>query len=176
VSSLICAHCQACQPERGPLARNGNEFVTCPECGHDRDTGESFESWKSRPSIELSDEDEYPLAFDDFDKDAHETTSPGKKHDQGKPQWDLVPWAAQGEVVEVLTFGADKYGPENWRQVDNSRRRYFAAALRHTIAWFKGEKRDPESGLHHLAHAICCLLFLLEKELGETDEHESKLQ
>lgn len=86
----------------------------------------------------------------------------GKKYDQGKPQWNLLPWLAVEEVVKVLTFGAKKYAPDNWRRVADARNRYSAAALRHISAFMRGEEQDPETGLHHLAHATCCLLFLLE--------------
>ena len=53
------------------------------------------------------------------------------------------------------------YGPDNWRRVTDAKNRYFAAMVRHITAWWGGEKFDPESGLHHLAHAGCCLLFLM---------------
>lgn len=86
----------------------------------------------------------------------------GKKLDAGKARWDLLPWKATGAIVDVLTFGAKKYSPNNWRKVPEARDRYLAAAMRHLVAWADGEKRDPESGLHHLAHAGCCILFLLE--------------
>ena len=90
-------------------------------------------------------------------------TEPGAKHDQGKARYDLLPFKALEEIVLVLTFGANKYASNGWRQVPEWRRRYFAACLRHLVAWFfKGETRDPESGLHHLAHAACCVLFMLE--------------
>jgi hypothetical protein len=83
------------------------------------------------------------------------------KHDSEKPRWDLLPFDAIGAVVRVLTFGARKYAPDNWRTVPESRRRYFSAAQRHLAAWWQGERTDPESGEHHLAHAACCVLFLL---------------
>lgn len=90
----------------------------------------------------------------------------GKKFDDGKARWDLLPLRAAGMVVDVLGFGAAKYGPENWRKVPELRRRYYAAALRHLAAWWMGEKTDPESGLPHLAHAGCCVMFLLEDEVS----------
>lgn len=88
--------------------------------------------------------------------------SPGDKYDAGKPRWDLLPLVGLGRVVDVLTFGAKKYKPDGWRLVADARRRYFAAAMRHMVAWYLGEPRDEESGLPHLAHAACCLLFLCE--------------
>jgi len=41
--------------------------------------------------------------------------------------------------------------------------------LRHLTAWWAGEDLDPESGLHHLAHAACCLMFLLEYTQTHTE-------
>jgi hypothetical protein len=89
------------------------------------------------------------------------SAGPGDKHDDGKARWDLVPDAPLRAVVMVLTYGAKKYAPEGWRQVSEPRRRYYAAAMRHLDAWRGGEILDTESGLPHLAHAACCLLFLL---------------
>lgn len=86
----------------------------------------------------------------------------GVKYDSEKPRWDLLPIEPIEQVVGVLTYGAKKYDDENWRKVANQRSRYYAAALRHIVAWWKGEKLDPESGYHHLAHAMCCLIFLME--------------
>jgi hypothetical protein len=85
----------------------------------------------------------------------------GIKHDSGKQRWDLLPWRVVSEVVNVLTYGARKYGADNWKNVGDARNRYFSAAMRHLTAWREGERNDPESGHHHLAHAMCCLIFLL---------------
>ena len=85
----------------------------------------------------------------------------GNKYDQDKPMWDLLPLRTVGRIVEVLTFGASKYSPGNWKMVPNAKDRYFAALMRHLEQWQAGEKVDKESGLLHLAHAGCCLLFLL---------------
>lgn len=90
----------------------------------------------------------------------------GRKQDGGKPRLDLLPPRAITEIGKVLEFGARKYAPDNWRKVEGWRWRYSGAALRHLFAWLGGEPNDPESGLHHLAHAGCCVLFLLEKEIA----------
>lgn len=84
----------------------------------------------------------------------------GEKHDAGKARWDLMPWEALRPVVVVLGHGAAKYAPDNWRRVPKARDRYFAAALRHLVAWREGEQLDPESREPHLAHALRSLLFL----------------
>ena len=84
----------------------------------------------------------------------------GTKHDEGKASWSLLPFGPVKDIVAVLDYGAKKYSPEGWRRVDNARTRYFNAAMRHLTAWWEGERNDPESGLPHLAHAGCCLLFL----------------
>lgn len=93
--------------------------------------------------------------------------SDGKKLDQDKLRFDLMPALAEEAIVGVLTYGARKYSPDNWRKVPELERRYFAAARRHLSLWQRGEKVDSESGLRHLAHAACCLIFLLEDELAK---------
>lgn len=85
----------------------------------------------------------------------------GAKDDHGKLRFDLVPFEALAAVVRVLDFGAKKYQPDGWRHVAEPRRRYFAATMRHVLAWWAGEVNDAESGEPHLAHAACCILFLL---------------
>lgn len=89
----------------------------------------------------------------------------GVKFDSGKPDWALAQWRTLDAYVRVLTFGARKYAPDNWRKVPNLRARYFAAAMRHVMAWWRGELLDPETGEPHLAHAICCLAFLCELQI-----------
>lgn len=90
------------------------------------------------------------------------------KYDAGKRRWSLLPLVALGLVVDVLEFGARKYAPDGWRSVSNARTRYYDAAMRHLTEWWTGnETADAESGLPHLAHAACCVLFLLALETEE---------
>lgn len=98
------------------------------------------------------------------DKTQSAPPSEGVKADRGKWRFSLLPWGALKEVIHVLEFGANKYAENNWMQVDNHRQRYFDAAIRHLTAWYAGERLDAESGLHHLAHAGCCILFLLARD------------
>lgn len=85
----------------------------------------------------------------------------GRKDDEGKDRWDLLPWKEVGDVVAVLTFGAGHYGADNWKAVPAPRRRYVAAVMRHVVAWQTGERTDATTGRSHLAHAVACLLFLM---------------
>jgi hypothetical protein len=96
----------------------------------------------------------------------------GRKDDSGKRRFDLMPWNALAEVADVLTFGALKYDDNNWQKVPNPRTRYFAAAQRHLHAWRMGQFADPETGRSHLAHAACCILFLLSFDVGHDPPSE----
>lgn len=92
----------------------------------------------------------------------------GRKDDQGKEQWRLLPLEPVVEIVRVLMVGAEKYGAGNWVQVvADDPDRYYDALWRHVSAWREGEERDPETGHHHLAHAACCLLFLMANDMDE---------
>jgi hypothetical protein len=104
---------------------------------------------------------------------AKEKPSLGVKFDRNKPMWSLVPPNPMEEVVEVLTYGANKYSPDNWQHVDDPDTRYFNAAMRHIWAWRQGEQFDAESHKSHLAHAVCCLLFLLAFDEDEEDDRAS---
>lgn len=95
----------------------------------------------------------------------------GVKYDSNKSRYDLVPPESLEAVVQVLTFGADKYGDRNW-EGGLSYGRVFAACMRHLWAWWKGEATDTESGLPHLAHAACCIFFLLAYEARDTGEDD----
>lgn len=100
----------------------------------------------------------------------------GVKGDKDKARYDLVPWEEFEDAVDVLTFGAKKYAPNNWMFVPEARRRYIAAAFRHLVARACGEVIDPESGKPHTAHAICCLLFLawFDRHPESERAHEAK--
>lgn len=83
----------------------------------------------------------------------------GKKYDQGKLMLNLLPPEAIRAMGEVMTYGAVKYGPDQWRGVEIER--YEAALLRHLLAFKEGQKTDPESGLHHLKHMLTNAAFMV---------------
>lgn len=83
----------------------------------------------------------------------------GLKYDEGKPMLDLIPPEAIMAIGKVMTYGAMKYGPNNWQGVEP--RRYVAALLRHLMAYQAGEMDDPESGMPHLWHVATNAAFLV---------------
>lgn len=83
------------------------------------------------------------------------------KYDAEKARTDLLSTIAMEEIAKVLAYGAKKYAADNWR-LGMSWRRLLGAAIRHIFAFLRGEDRDSETGLSHLAHAGCCIMFLLE--------------
>ena len=98
----------------------------------------------------------------------------GRKFDAGKTEYGLLPPFILEEIAKVMTFGAQKYERDNWRYVDDGKRRYFDALQRHVWAWKRGETYDPESGMHHLAHAGCCLMFLAELDMTQVSSSDTE--
>jgi hypothetical protein len=88
----------------------------------------------------------------------------GKKYDQGKLPWHLLPIEPIEKAVDVLDYGQKKYGDNTWQGLSDFENRYYSALLRHLFAWKRGEIFDKESGKSHLAHAFCNVMFLLWKE------------
>jgi hypothetical protein len=98
----------------------------------------------------------------------------GYKLDDGKSRVDLIPTDVLEEIGFVLGSGAKKYEDRNWER-GMSWSRVYGAAIRHLYAYWKGENNDPETGRPHLAHAACCVLFLLAYQLRKTgldDRHK----
>lgn len=95
----------------------------------------------------------------------------GVKHDNEKPMMELLSPFALEQVAAVMTFGARKYSANNWR-LGFKYSRLISAVLRHIMAYQRGEAKDPETGLSHLAHACCGLFMLLEFEVTGAGEND----
>lgn len=81
------------------------------------------------------------------------------KFDSDKAMISLIDPVWLEDVSRVLMFGAEKYSKHNWKG-GFKYSRLLDAAYRHIGAFNNGEENDPESGLSHLDHAACCLMFL----------------
>ena len=99
----------------------------------------------------------------------------GVKYDDKKPRIDLVPASTLFSLGRVLEYGANKYDTRNWEE-GLEYGRLFGALQRHIWAWWGGEDLDPESGLPHIEHALCCLSMLNEMRIKRPDlDDRSKL-
>ncbi len=137
-----------------------NQHVTCT-CGHAQSDHSHRRGTPDYPDVCAGLPKCLCKEFTPLSPAVNETSvPPGKKFDSGKLRFSLLPWEPIRGVIKVLEFGAAKYQIDNWMHVADARRRYFDAAMRHLVAWQEGEKLDSESGLPHLHHAICYLLFL----------------
>lgn len=107
------------------------------------------------------------------------------KFDSGKLNYDLIPPSWIELDAEVLTKGAQKYKPNNWKEVDPKEiMRYYSAAMRHIQDWKKFMEGHPDGhlfddgemgiGTHHLANARTNLGFLLT--LTETLEKAEEIK
>jgi hypothetical protein len=92
--------------------------------------------------------------------------SGGKKFDGGKLRMDLIPPVASRQRAATFSYGAEKYGPDNYKKhaLDDGIQRHLAALYRHLTAWQAGEALDDESGLHHLAHAAANIDMIIWAE------------
>ena len=85
------------------------------------------------------------------------------KQTDGKIRLTLVDFKFIQEIAKVREYGTAKYGSDfSWR--DNKPSDYKDSVLRHVYAYNSGEINDPESGIHHLAHAACNCMFLMALE------------
>lgn len=120
---------------------------------------------------ELKDKSKFRLKQDDKIISNEE----GVKHDSEKVRYELFPTEAIHEISRVLTFGAKKYEDWNWAK-GMSWARLLGATFRHLFAWARGEDKDPESEISHLAHAATniCFLIYYEKHFKELDDRHKR--
>ena len=93
------------------------------------------------------------------------------RYNSNKLRLDLVPTSLTRYVGAALTYGAEKYAPNNWRKgFDYSS--IIASLKRHLADFEEGKDFDEESGLPSLALLGCNTAFLIEhwdKKLGTDD-------
>jgi hypothetical protein len=99
----------------------------------------------------------------------------GTKADDGKVPYELLAPELLEGVSRVLLFGARKYAPRNW-EMGMAWGRVFGALMRHLWAWWRREETDVETGMSHLWHAGCCIMFLIayeQRKIGKDDRPTS---
>ena len=97
----------------------------------------------------------------DIDTLEEEDMGKFQKFDGDKPLVTLVEPSYIIGTAKVLTFGANKYGRDNWKTAKpEDIQRYKDAIFRHLLAYLDGETIDPESKMPHLDHISCNAMFL----------------
>lgn len=90
--------------------------------------------------------------------------NPKDKVGRSKPPMNLLPAVARIQAALAMRNGAEKYGAYNWRSQPVGTMLYLDAADRHMAAYLDGERAAPDSGVHHIAHAIASLSIILDAE------------
>ena len=98
----------------------------------------------------------------------------GRKDDLQKLPHSLIPAECEDFLAAVLQFGAYCYEKNNWEKLDDFFDRYYSANRRHHNKRRQGEVFDKDSGLPHYAHALCCDMFLLWKDLQSLTKEEKE--
>ena len=160
--------------------RNDGRYIAFHYCGKAHPENEPQNREENRNSEKSPEESpEKPTEKPTEGKTVGKTEP--KKNDRldGKPRWELLPLPDLEDIVEVYTFGAEKYGPHTWRDLEDGFDRYKAALLRHLVSFDRGEEFDKESGLPALAHmawnAISMLAIWNDKQkVKQSKEKENE--
>lgn len=85
-----------------------------------------------------------------------------------KAPMSTVPAGVVAEIGVGMLEGAVKgYGRHNYRVAGIRASVYYDAAMRHLMAWWEGEDIDPDSGVSHVAKALCTLVVLRDGMMQE---------
>ena len=102
----------------------------------------------------------------------------GRKDDNGKLNYSIMPLNEIEEIMGVIQMGANKYEIDNWKDMEDPMR-FMAAMERHYISYMKAvqhnadikagrikdnmtdrdKRRDKESMKSHLAHIAVNAIF-----------------
>lgn len=82
-----------------------------------------------------------------------------------KAPLSTLPMGVVAEMGVAMLEGAAKYGRHNYRGVGVRASVYFDATMRHLVAWWEGEDKDPDSGLSHITKALVSLAVLRDAQM-----------
>ena len=81
----------------------------------------------------------------------------GAKRTDRKPRFDLIPFEFLESIADVLTEGAVKYGPCNWKR---GKKDFFLDAWNHAFVHLQKFKEGDRSE-DHLGHLACNVAFMV---------------
>lgn len=95
----------------------------------------------------------------------------GLRYNKGKPPIHLIPPEAITALAQHYQRGADKYKERNW-ELGMKYSHCYNSLMRHALAWWQGEDKDPETGTHHMIavawNAIALFIYWL-RGIGTDD-------
>jgi hypothetical protein len=98
-----------------------------------------------------------------------------KKEKSNKPDLSLIPYCVEAELARAMMNGETKYGRYNYC-LGHDNTDLCGAAKRHIGRYLAGETIDPESKVHHLAHAMANMLMIIHQEdLGTSRDNRHKV-
>lgn len=112
--------------------------------------------------------EELSESLENVENTKHISSTGSLRYNKGKPPMDLVPPKAIRAMAEVLNYGMRKYSRRNWEKGANYSVPY-ASLMRHLLAFWEGEDRDPESNLPHTYHILMNAAMLVEYESMNKD-------
>lgn len=95
----------------------------------------------------------------------------GLRYDEGKIRFDLIPREWEFGLAHLLTQGAKKYAPNNWKK-GMAWSKVLASLRRHLDRWLSGENYDEETGAHHLLAVAWNALVLMSYQLRGVGEQD----
>ena len=148
---------------RGSFCDQEDNCISCGSCQYKSSADEAREVMKTTAAP----------CVDDF-KGTIDGGGVKQVMKEPKTMVDLVdPRFIEG-IGEVLKYGAKKYAKNNWMR-GMSWTTVLGGILRHILAFMRGEEYDLETGLPHLHHAACGLMFLCFYAYGPKSEEHRKL-
>lgn len=81
------------------------------------------------------------------------------RKNEGKPKYSLLHLPSLEGCVKVLEFGEKKYARDDWK-AGFPVTELCDSLVRHLASFLDGEDLDKESGLEHIGHMQCNLMFL----------------
>ena len=91
-----------------------------------------------------------------------ETNASGGRQSRTSYDFTLLDPAAMFRLAEVMRYGAEKYGPDNWRLI--STRESVNHCIGHLYAWLAGDTSDDHLG-HAFARAHIALAVALQSPM-----------
>lgn len=98
-----------------------------------------------------------------------EENATGYKSSKTPYRMDLMPGAALLHLANIMRYGAENHGDDNWKK--GTAREHVNKALIHIMAWLDGDTQDD-----HLGHSAWRMMAALEVDIQAKRKAENALR